>query len=146
MHLIRLYLCSLAALAVAVAVILTVNVIVDDRLAASLLGDAAFISVLGVLTGRNAAIRLGSVGSVLGAIVAFIATGILLADLGGALYFSAPVVGRVLVHTFSIGYYPGGADAPFGLGAMLWALSMLVICGLGLALGGGLQWLQQPKV
>jgi hypothetical protein len=143
--LIRLYFCLLMALAAAVTVILAANASTGDRLAASLLGDAVFVSVLGSLIWRNAAMPLGSVGSVLAAVAAFIATGILLADIGGALYFSAPVVGRVLVHIFSIGYYPGGADAPFDLGAMLWALSMLVICALGLAIGAGLRVLRQSQ-
>lgn len=118
------------------------NWLIDDPLTASLSGDATFVAVLAILVWRNSAIPLGSAASVLAAVVAFGVTGIVLADLGGALYFSVPPVGHVLVHVFSIGFYPPGADAPFDMGAMLWALSMLGLCAAGLAVGGGLRGLQ----
>jgi hypothetical protein len=137
--LIRLYFCLLAGLAIAVGVILLANVVVGNPLTASLAGDATFVLTLGILIWRNPALPLTSAGSVLAAVVAFIATGIFLADLGGATYFTIPPLGQVLVHVFSIGYYPPGADAPFDMGAMLWALSMLALCAAGLVAGGSLR-------
>jgi hypothetical protein len=142
---VRLYFCLLAALLAAVVVILLANVAIGDRLVASLAGDLVFLLALGVLIWRNTAIPLTAAGSVLAAVVAFIATGILLADLGGATYFSFPSLGRVLVHIFSVGYYPSGADVPFDMGAPLWGFSMLALCAVGLALGGVLRTVTDRK-
>jgi hypothetical protein len=133
---VRLYFCLLAALFAAAVIILLANVAVGDHLVSSLAGDVVFVLALGVLIWRNTAIPLMAAGSVLTAVAAFIATGILLADLGGATYFSVPSLGHILVHIFSVGYYPSGADVPFDMGALLWGFSMLGLCTLGLALGG----------
>jgi hypothetical protein len=141
----RLYFYLLGSLAAGVGVILLANWLIGDPLAASLAGDGTFVALLAIFVWRNAAIPLRSAASVLAAVVAFGATGIGLADLGGALYFSAPPVGRPLVHIFSIGFYPPGADAPFDMGAMLWAFSMVGLCALGLALGAGLRAFQQQE-
>lgn len=142
---IRLFLCLLAAMVVGVGVILAFNAVTDDRSLASLLGDGAFLVTLGVLVWRNPGISLGSAASVVGAVTSFIASSIFLAAVGGALYFSAPWIGRVLVHIFSIGFYPAGADVPFDLGALFWAFSMIALCAAGLALGGWLRWVQRHR-
>lgn len=135
----RLYFCLLASLAAGVGVILFANWLIDNRLTASLSGDATFMVVLAALVWRDRAIKLESAASVLAAVAAFDVTAIALADLGGALYVSVPSVGHALTHIFSIGYYPAGADAPFDIGAMLWTLSMLGLCAAGLAAAGGLR-------
>lgn len=141
---IKLFFCLIAAMVVGVGVILAANAVTDNRLLA-LLGDGAFVTTLGILIWRSPGISLGSTGSVLGAVTAFIVSGILLAGAGGALYFSVPWIGRVLVHIFSIGFYPAGADVPFDLGSLFWAFSMIALCAAGLALGGSLRWLQHRQ-
>jgi hypothetical protein len=145
MNLVRLFLCLIAALVIGVAVIVTANALTLDRAPASLLGDAAFVSALAILLWRNPGISLGSAGSVLGAVVAFIMSSVILAALGGALYFSLSGIGRVLVHVYSIGFYPAGADVPFDFGSLFWAFSMMALCAAGLLLGGLLRWLGQRQ-
>lgn len=111
---------------------------------AALLGNAVFVIVSGICIWRSRKLSVSSVTSVFGAVVGFIAAGIILADLGGLLYSSVPAVGYILINAFSIGYYPPGADAPFGMGAMLWAFSMLGLCAAALALGGLLKSVRPP--
>lgn len=143
MDLVKLFLCLISAMTAGVGVILGVNALTNDSSLASLAGDLVFVTALGVLIWRGRGIALGSVSSVLGAVIAFIASGIFLAAVGGALYFSAPWIGRILVHIFSIGFYPGGADVPFDLGSLFWAFSMIALCAAGLTLGGSLRWLTE---
>jgi hypothetical protein len=138
-RLVTLFLCFLAGLGVGMAVVSALD---EYDLLAPLVGNLSFIVVSGVLIWRSRTVLLSSAGSVLGAVCAFIAIGIGLADWGAMLYFLVPVAGRILVHVFSLGYYPPGADAPFDLGAILWALSMLVLCGTALAVGGLLKFLR----
>jgi hypothetical protein len=144
MTLSRLFLCLIVALGTGIGVVLVANIVTNDR-SVALLGDVAFVATLGILIWRSPRISLAAIGSVMGAVTAFIAAGIILAAVGGALYFSVPWIGRVLVHIFSIGFYPAGADVPFDLGALFWALSMIVLCAAGLALGGSLRWLSEPQ-
>jgi hypothetical protein len=142
--LIKLFFCLIAAMVVGVGVILVAGVITENR-SLALLGDGAFVATLGILIWRTPDISLGSAGSVLGAVTAFVASGIFLAGVGGVLYFSIPWIGRVLVHIFSIGFYPAGADVPFEFGALFWAFSMIALCAAGLAIGGSLRWLKQRQ-
>jgi hypothetical protein len=138
-RLITLVFCFLAGLGAGMAV---VSALEEYDLLALLFGNLSFIIVSGAFIWRSRTLVLSSAGSVLGAACTFIGTGIVLADLGTKLYFSVPIAGRILVQVFSLGYYPPGADAPFDLGSMLWALSMLALCGAALAFGGFLKFLR----
>jgi len=57
---------------------------------------------------------------------------------GALLHDSYPVIGRILLQSLSLGYYPSGPDAPFLIGVSLWGLSMMALTvasvGVGLAL------------
>jgi len=61
--------------------------------------------------------------------------GICAAFVGAVIYESHPIIGDALMQSFSLGYYPSGPDAPFGVGAVLWSFSIVVLVFVGVAAG-----------
>ena len=98
------------------------------------LGNLLFVVLLGLVLYRYNEIEIITVRTII-AVLAFLATILVLSFVGIATYEASGFGLSVLALIGTIGYYPAGSDVPIDYGIPLWVLSSLVPIYLGLVLG-----------
>jgi hypothetical protein len=73
------------------------------------------------------------------AAVGYIATVVVLGIAGALMFAHSQTVGFALMSLLSIGYYPGGPDAPAAVAGIGWSASMLLLIGLAAGAGAALR-------
>lgn len=138
----RLFVYVLASALLGAAIILLQLATVETRLL-QVLGNIMFCACIAALVGRSRSNPLGSVAVVLTP-PAYIASAVLLAIAGMAVYEWWRPAGMALMGLLALGYAPSaGPDAPFFARLPFWVLSNLLIVVAGIAIGA---WLRARRV